>query len=92
MAISTCTAVLASAFAVRFARTRLPSEASNRTDFGGDALRWVSVRSSSQPACATGSASCSNTAAIEADTVLEALALNVPSGRSPGSRRPRSCS
>ncbi|MFG3340459.1 hypothetical protein [Glycomyces sp. NPDC048151] len=77
---------------MRFARTRVPSEASNRTDFGGEALRCVSSSPSSHPACAAGSASCSNTAAMEAGTVFEALALNVPSGRWPGSRRPRSCS
>lgn len=81
LAISTCTAVLASPLAVRFASTRVPSEASNRTDFGGDALRWVSSRSPSHPACASGSASCSKASPMEADTVLEALALNVPSGR-----------
>jgi hypothetical protein len=92
LAISICTAVLSRPFAVRFARTRVPSEASNRTDFGGAALRWVSSRSPSHPACAAGSASCSNAALIGPGTVLEALALNVPSGRCPGSRRPRSCS
>jgi hypothetical protein len=70
----------------------VPSEASNRTDFGGEALRWDSSTPSSQPACASGSASCSNTSVTEADTVFEALALNVPSGRCPGSRMPRSCS
>ncbi|MDA1364825.1 hypothetical protein [Glycomyces algeriensis] len=70
----------------------MPSEASNRTDFGGDALRWVSSMPPSHPACASGSASCSKASVTEAATVLEALALNVPSARCPGSRRPRSCS
>ncbi|WP_205323623.1 hypothetical protein [Glycomyces sp. YM15] len=74
-AISICTAVLPSPLAARFTKTRVPSEASNRTDFGGEALRCDSSRPPSHATCRAGSASCSNASVTEAGTVFEAVAL-----------------